>query len=679
MRTLSSEWIAAMTSGASPVYAVEMELGPIAYLTVNDYSVGAGDEISVYADGVLQFKLTEGVHFAAATSNTATAAAIVSAGAFPLNSFSRGARVVYIPTVRPTPDTITIESTDTGAWSASPGYIPKTVGFVSGGTPVEGYSSSIDAVESLAMTIDPMTRVFSVGQVEITFNDDGALRSLLERTFPRGRTLTIKLGTATLPIASFETLGKYVITDYRPSPGQIVIDCEEPPSRLADSQVAGHIIDVHPYAMLLWLLDNANVPDEFRDDASLDSTADADVSHWSVSRTSLLARMFGRPEMSTNIITSTKAKDLFDSLLTLVQGSYIGNEDGTYSFRRYDGSAAVVRTLTADDIDDVEYRGMTENLTTGVDVVGLEDGDPVKRAPLFSLTDELSETVHASAALYSSTTYRKRIDSDWLGLWGRLIATIDKTTTTILVQHAIVAGLSGTRPAAPLPALTQRTEDTLDASHVAYYLLSDGRQSEIVKAKTHTALASQFDEVTGLYTDPALAGSTVYVPGWSEFTVERAQQNTTAKDWTYNQGVGSVFIPEVRVYDVTLAVHAASTILERFNMGAPIAKVRTSLRHLDLQLGDFIAFEDDVFVHYGANGSDATVVWEIISKEIQALDDSPGITFTLAWVRDDFAPAPIPVASGPFVVEFPVSFSDVITTDAGEIVTDEGGEPLYRG
>lgn len=694
MRTLSSAWIAAMSSGAKPIYSVELTLGPIAYLNINNYLAVPGQSFSVYADGVLLRTVTEGVDFTVGASNATTATAIANtAGNFTHNvyAFSTGSQVVFADlTVPPSISNLTVSASPTAAWSATPGPIPQSVTFVSGGEPIEGCSASISMVEPLAMAIDPVTRAFSIGQVELTFNDDGALRTLLSRSFPRGRKLTMRLGCEGLSLSQFETLGKLVVVDYRPEPGAIIMECEEPTSLLSDAKVVWGWIAMHPYAVMIWLLDHSNIPAEFRDDTSLDSTTDLEVSHWAVSRSALLPRIYGRPELSSNGLGEpTSAKDLFDGLMTLVQGSYINNEDGTYSFRRYDATASVSRAWTRDDIDDVEYRTMTENVAVGVDVTGYEDGDPVARTELYTVTDDLSNTMHASLAFVDTSSFRRKIESDWLGGFGRLWLTIDKTTTAITVQHAVVAGFSGSRPDAVWQATSQRTEDTLTVDRVAYYLISDGNQVEIVKATASTtafpnggAYSVFRDDLAGapVATEPDLGGAPV-VNGFSNFTVERAQLNTTAKDWTYGFPVGNATpaIHDVRVFDVTLAVYCANGILSRFRMGAPIAKVRTSLRHLDLQLGDFVSFEDNNFVRFGADGADSTVVWEIVSKEVMALDDSPGIVFTLAWVRDDYIPAAIPVSAEPVAVTFPASFTDALTDDDGNIITDDNAEVVYRG
>ena len=67
--------------------------------------------------------------------------------------------------------------------------------------------------------------------------------------------------------------------------------------------------------------------------------------------------------------------------------------------------------------------------------------------------------------------------------------------------------------------------------------------------------------------------------------------------------------------------------------------------HADIQLGDFITLTTDLYTAYGRDDicrapADSNVVWEVVSKTVDALADDPGCEFELAWVRDDGITAP---------------------------------------
>ena len=89
-----------------------------------------------------------------------------------------------------------------------------------------------------------------------------------------------------------------------------------------------------------------------------------------------------------------------------------------------------------------------------------------------------------------------------------------------------------------------------------------------------------------------------------------------------------------KAWDITILVDSVNRRIERFKNGCPRVKIKTPLEHADLQLGDFITLESDLYSAYGRDGCDSDTVFEIISKTVDALADSPGCEFELAWVRD---------------------------------------------
>jgi len=115
---------------------------------------------------------------------------------------------------------------------------------------------------------------------------------------------------------------------------------------------------------------------------------------------------------------------------------------------------------------------------------------------------------------------------------------------------------------------------------------------------------------------------------------------------------------------VTIPFAIAERVVERFSNGVPRAKIQTNLDQLDLEVGDFVTVDDDVYLNFNAFGVNSTIVWEIISKEIEVIGDSPGIGFTLAWVRDNIVPSAVLVPGGADI--------DVTTfiVDTDEVVTD---------
>lgn len=90
-----------------------------------------------------------------------------------------------------------------------------------------------------------------------------------------------------------------------------------------------------------------------------------------------------------------------------------------------------------------------------------------------------------------------------------------------------------------------------------------------------------------------------------------------------------------QAWDITILVDTVNRMLQRFKNGCPRLKIKTTLAHSDLQLGDFVTITTDIYSAYGRDGADTDVVFEIVSKTVDALSDDPGCAFELAWVRDD--------------------------------------------
>ena len=103
-------------------------------------------------------------------------------------------------------------------------------------------------------------------------------------------------------------------------------------------------------------------------------------------------------------------------------------------------------------------------------------------------------------------------------------------------------------------------------------------------------------------------------------------------DPTYGDSNDGLFY--AKAWDITILVDSVNKRMQRFKNGCPKIKINTTLAHADLQLGDFVTLQSDVYSAYGRNGCDSDTVFEIISKTVDALADSPGCAFELAWVRD---------------------------------------------
>ncbi len=103
---------------------------------------------------------------------------------------------------------------------------------------------------------------------------------------------------------------------------------------------------------------------------------------------------------------------------------------------------------------------------------------------------------------------------------------------------------------------------------------------------------------------------------------------------------------QLLIEDHTIPVYMAKEIVARTRFGMPKLSHYTSLLHADLELGEFVNFQnDDVSAsRLRGFGADTNVIYEVTKKRIEIFGDNPGIEWEVTYVRDD-ALLPIPIAT----------------------------------
>jgi hypothetical protein len=166
--------------------------------------------------------------------------------------------------------------------------------------------------------------------------------------------------------------------------------------------------------------------------------------------------------------------------------------------------------------------------------------------------------------------------------------------------------------------------DTLASGREAVFLICDDAEDpariEIVRATAGVAVPS-----TQAFSDPRETSLGQYShPRQYRYTIVREQFGTTALSFNTLTALPVVF-------DITIGRAIASGWIDRFAYGAPTMPVRTGLGELGVQIGDVITLDLEAYARTGVDGADATVFWEVVSKEV----DTASIQWTLALVRED--------------------------------------------
>lgn len=696
MLSLDDRWYQAIERGGEPAFIVDLDVGPIAYLSVA-FTCSNGDTVDVSVDvggSVTTLTIVAGTDFVIGASAAEQATNIASAlsgalvGAVEIVVGARG-QLVAVWTFDGTVDVVTIVASNDLAHRITPDPVPKVFKVCTGQQMIGDYIPIVDDISPITPDIDAWSRAFTLGNCEISFSAEtaGVFRDLVKRVRMKGKRVTIRFGTVDLDPAYFAPAGVFVVDEVTPSTGSASIRCIEPLQWLETAKVSAHYVCMHPISIILDLIQKSSAPASLYAASSLDiSEADYNlISHWALTRSSVAigANEFQIVHNGLNG-SETAALDAIQELLELIQASFTIDEIGQYLFRLYDADAAVVATLTDDDIDEFEQLATYENLTTTCGVFGAipDEGDEESRPKLFVAEDSLALRTYT---FESARAHSTDVATQWLGVPAGLAFDVVAGSTHIYIFNATQAGLSGSRVNASYPATTQDAHDTLSSDRHAFLLLHDGIRTEIVEVDEFdipTDIPFGVATIPNAPDGPMIAGLATVDGGandtwrWHRYRIfARGVRGTTEQDW-----VASAFDPgSIQVYDVTIAIHMAETRVARFSNGCAKTAVKVPLHRWALQVGDFVAYRDDEYLNFQKDGADENVVWEIVGKELHGLGDSAHVLLKLAWARDDVSfpidlsfPPPIfvPPGNDPF---------DFVTDNDGLAVSDESGFLVTRG
>jgi hypothetical protein len=717
----------AASSEVEPIVIAKVSLSPRIFITVVDYSLAAGMFFSIQLDGTTAEIFTENVDFFVSSgSNDAMASQIVSA----INTrfanrgrskLIRGNETVSFVAGRRY-STITWASSRPTAISKILPDGPSDIGFCTGGEVVFNHTPSIAETSDIGQTLDAISREFSIGEIELNFLDDGLFRNVAS-TYPlKGAKVTLLLGG--VQIASEGDWAKipamYIQQIIPEGGGTIRARLGTFPHFLRDSQIRLQAIAKHPLELIQEVFERAGFSSSsgFYDATTLDpsNAAYSDFSHHAVSRYN---DPITSPKQSNAVNDPVSALDLLQSLLVLLGGALVPDVDGVYSYKHFDFSAAVDKVLDGGpddgfDIDIVDQLSVWDDLVTEV-VVNFcrEDSE--------GLTKVLFKSDDASANLFFEFN-QLTIDTDWINS-RQAIAFASATgpsnpssptnqilpdSTAFRVAGAARAGLSGARyDWTSGGGFAAKAEAVLSTSRHGFYRIDPPGRVETVPASIRDDLGGEIIAVSDLsipvppidpIKDNGFPATDDYVPHVVSVNIDTAftgAATTTINGISYTAaelgfGVGgnpgrgglNTTTPAAwgfsgsfpQLVDVTIQVAMMLRILERARLGIARVSVRTSLVHYDLEVGDLVSIDnDDIFLDFGIDGLSSSVVFEVVRKELRIWEDSPGIIYELAFVRDDTVAASIltpddwtPADPGP-----------VVTTPLDEVVTDNNLVTVY--
>lgn len=528
----------------------------------------------------------------------------------------------------------------------------------------------ISDVINVGRAVDPVGRTVTGSNLTLEVVDDGTIRSWSASHNLKGKKAHIKLGFEGLSDSDFLTIYVGEIDDILPGQASLTINLKDALGKVK-SKYGGNFFGVHPLNALKELIQAGNrsldLATDFDSTEFDPTTYSSSISHFactSVSMQDTEAVMVNTsPGMQNSDLTPgtvfrddgygatgvlpTKdqpfvaVRPLIDEICKVLQGTCFVDEAGLVRFKLFDASTASVRTLTTDDYDEIDQveahartinrvRFTSSNSTQGVTYIRQDDD---------SIT-ELGEFDHQSnLAFMMPISFVAR----------RGLSYTPSTTQDLTVDGGMVTGFTGSRGSVTVPTLSTRTftpatDAGLTATRTAKVAILSrpfNRSGSILCSSAVTIPTTR----SGTVVSPAARYERLSSDGeplGSNLTIQQVDYSGTYTGDTLNVQQDTDDMDQYEVADVTPASRMADILLERFSRGCMVVKIRTSLRHIDLQLGDIIELETDRPLLDGADfdndGLSITCKWEVIEKEIE-LGDAPGVSFTLCQASLSTRPA----------------------------------------
>ncbi len=495
------------------------------------------------------------------------------------------------------------------------------------------YDRPVAGISPVTSKLDPWTRQGSVGSCEIDFLADGWIRQLSVNHRLKGKSITIQLGTLGMAEADFAPYFAGIIDSVKSrDDGSAEMVCADAFAILRDKKIVGFWYNMHPLEAIKNLLQKADVPSGLYDSTSLDpsQTEYAGISHWMVLKA--WSYEAGKDEA---VRKPTSAFGLIDELAKMVNGSFIGDEQGKLKFQIFDETTAASASWTDADILEGSFRvrEIDGNAINQVTVKHYDDPD---------LQYTRDESGSQSAYAYPGESARVLNEDLDVNAWLEGVAVITTAPglvgTTFKVAGGGCAGFCGTRWTTP--AFTHLSWGQLSSSRLGYVLCvrpeEHGGGHEIIEVDQLTINSS--DTVGAYYpsgfTDPDTGAEITNVtsPVFIEMRIKtRGALGTTALDF-------SAVNPPSMVYDITIPVAMTLDRLKRWAYGVPLLELKTAASEYAVQVGDFVDLTTNRFFTYGKDGLDSNTKWEVIGKELR-LDGEASITWTLAYATDTSAPS----------------------------------------
>lgn len=514
METWNDNLKRALITGDKPVVKAEMRGMSTAFLEVRDYTQGAGESFSVVRNGTTLLTLTEGVHFAAETSNAVTAqniaAAILLVGGFSVGRVGAKLRIRGggVGTL-----SMAVTSTEEDAWRQYRTGFPHRVTWCSDARACNGrYGAELIGMGSGGSQFDLETRRYQLATFDLTLTaaPGSWARALVTSVPVVGQVVELSMGTVGLAEGDYERIATMAVMDYKLGDSEIVLELAEPQVYAADAEVTAHFVAMHPLDIYRWAWEQTLLDTAFWDVPSTLKANHPTIRHWLVSAHSYHSWVADSGKAPPAGFIDVRVGEILDEVQRILPGLVRRDAKGVIEYLPFDADAARQRHFAAQDWESIEYETLTENRYTTVAAVASESelfgGD--KRI-LFRVTEDPRGDLSAADEADDGRPSVLKLESRFFGSPAFLRESATAAATVLPVWYPGFAGISGSQHEDP--AFTEREvtlfndrpqfqrlttmgfglrtitsipdEDISSAGgRVAWLLLTDGGRSEVVRS-----------------------------------------------------------------------------------------------------------------------------------------------------------------------------------------------------
>ena len=537
----------------------------------------------------------------------------------------------------------------------------------------------IETITPITRALDPYTRQISTDESNVLFFDDGLIRTI-NATYPLvGKRVIIKVGNNVLGEAEFADFFTGYIQELIPVEGAIEAKCVSFLDMLEDYSFGGVFYSKHPLVVLKQLLLAAGVPADMVDADSFDPSQSAydsirQLTMTSISMESVQSQVVIHPmggadylaTMGREMRGSTTSADGYPGPENFMSGREIVDqivlflagllyvEAGVVKFKLFDKTEAVARHLTTNEYGDfkqLEAQGTVLN-DIRIDIGSKDEGK------WLSCTDAASITEYGRFSRSETPTFlTSKTRIEWINVYDSPFDSslstgdaIDKSFACVDLQTTGLVGVQGTGNGGSgafaygsgaaggfvtsakygvlefngelikVTGISIRT----DSIGFAPIISDDGVQSVEAYQSQDLILTEQ-------------VANKVWVTGGVRGYGGTTPQVITDADFAYITPGEAV--EDYHANDLTTPYWwATKYVLPRFAHGLAICEITTGLDQWDLEVGDLISIDNDVFLWRNVNGLASTSKLEIIGKEIDPLSDTPQIKFTIAMANPASTP-----------------------------------------